>query len=311
MGIPIFEESDDSVNEVLRGYIKKSKIYSWEKYNELLRRAKKGDERAREQFIGYNMRLVIKIAKLFSQHKKLPNPDHIQAGVIGLIRAIDRYNENGRCKFSTYARWLILQEIIEWNEKSHSSGTSLHMRKLITTMKEEIGTNEDGIAKMSLQELAEKSNRPYGEIVEIFNAPVETTSIDKRIADDSESYDKYEVIPDDDTSSEELLEEKTRRNLMLELIDRRITDETQNHVIKNRLGFSGLIKGCPQLAKEYGVKKQCIAGKQKTALEKLSKPGEDAVELRRFLGIDPDVEFPINTKDAFPIVRQLVKNCAE
>ncbi len=69
---------------------------------ELLKRAKSGDERAREDFLVANMRLVLSITKRF--HAKTNNADDIfQAGCIGLIKAMDNFDLNVGVKFSTYA----------------------------------------------------------------------------------------------------------------------------------------------------------------------------------------------------------------
>lgn len=69
---------------------------------ELLKNAKKGDEKARERFIMGNMRLVLSIIKRFPSAKENPD-DLFQAGCIGLIKAIDNFDLNLGVMFSTYA----------------------------------------------------------------------------------------------------------------------------------------------------------------------------------------------------------------
>ncbi len=93
---------------------------------ELLARAKAGDERAREEFIVANMRLVLSIAKRF--HPKNTNPDDMfQAGCIGLIKAIDNFDLSIGVKFSTYAVPMIIGEI-----KRHlRDGNSLRIARSI------------------------------------------------------------------------------------------------------------------------------------------------------------------------------------
>ena len=70
--------------------------------NELLRRIKLGDERAREQFIVANMRLVLSVIKRFWMKDK-SSDDVFQAGCIGLIKALDNFDLSVGVKFSTYA----------------------------------------------------------------------------------------------------------------------------------------------------------------------------------------------------------------
>ena len=69
---------------------------------ELLTRIKNGDERAREDFIVGNMRLVLSVIKRFRSKIK-SSDDVFQAGCIGLIKAIDNFDLSFGVKFSTYA----------------------------------------------------------------------------------------------------------------------------------------------------------------------------------------------------------------
>ncbi|MBO7149287.1 MAG: sigma-70 family RNA polymerase sigma factor [Clostridia bacterium] len=69
---------------------------------ELLKKAKSGDENAREEFIVANMRLVLSIIKRFWTKNK-SSDDVFQAGCIGLIKAIDNFDLSVGVKFSTYA----------------------------------------------------------------------------------------------------------------------------------------------------------------------------------------------------------------
>ena len=73
---------------------------------ELARRVERGDEWAREQLITSNLRLVVSIAKRYRGHG-LSLLDLIQEGVIGLMRAVERFDWRRGHKFSTYATWWI------------------------------------------------------------------------------------------------------------------------------------------------------------------------------------------------------------
>lgn len=81
-----------------------------EESENLMRRLKEGDERARERFIVGNMRLVLSLVKRF--WAKNANADDVfQAGCIGLLKAIDGFDPNLGVKFSTYGVPMILGEI--------------------------------------------------------------------------------------------------------------------------------------------------------------------------------------------------------
>src|SRR5690554_916928 len=70
----------------------------------LARRAQAGDREARRKIIVSNLRLVVSIAKKYLYYG-LPLQDLIEEGNLGLMKAVDRYDPERGCKFSTYATW--------------------------------------------------------------------------------------------------------------------------------------------------------------------------------------------------------------
>ena len=94
---------------------------------ELMRRLKAGDEKARETFIVGNMRLVLSLVKRF--WAKNANADDVfQAGCVGLIKAIDNFNLDFNVKFSTYAVPMILGEIKRYLRDGNSLRVSRSIR---------------------------------------------------------------------------------------------------------------------------------------------------------------------------------------
>lgn len=76
----------------------------------LARRAQSGDRDARRKLIVSNLRLVVSIAKKYLYYG-LPLQDLIEEGNLGLMKAVDRYDPERGCKFSTYATWWIRQAV--------------------------------------------------------------------------------------------------------------------------------------------------------------------------------------------------------
>ncbi len=76
----------------------------------LARRAQSGDREARRKIIVSNLRLVVSIAKKYLYYG-LPLQDLIEEGNLGLMKAVDRYDPERGCKFSTYATWWIRQAV--------------------------------------------------------------------------------------------------------------------------------------------------------------------------------------------------------
>jgi len=77
---------------------------------QLARRIKKGDQEARDRMIRANLRLVVNIAKNYV-YKGLSLLDLIEEGNLGLMRAVEGFNPDAGCRFSTYATWWIRQAI--------------------------------------------------------------------------------------------------------------------------------------------------------------------------------------------------------
>lgn len=100
------------VNE-LTGYYKqisKHDLLSAEEEKELAVRIQNGDEEARKQLAEANLRLVVKVARKF-RHPDLTLADLVQEGNLGLLEAVDKFDPDKGCRFSTYACWWIRQAV--------------------------------------------------------------------------------------------------------------------------------------------------------------------------------------------------------
>jgi len=77
------------------------KVLTTEEMNELFKKVKNGDTKAREELVNGNLKLVLSILKKFSKH--IDNMDDLfQIGCIGLLKAIDNFDLSYGVKFSTY-----------------------------------------------------------------------------------------------------------------------------------------------------------------------------------------------------------------
>jgi len=92
------------------GEISKIPLLSSTEEIRLAKRAQKGEREARHKLIVSNLRLVVSIAKKYLYYG-LPLLDLIEEGNLGLMKAVDRYDPDRGCKFSTYATWWIRQAV--------------------------------------------------------------------------------------------------------------------------------------------------------------------------------------------------------
>ena len=100
---------DDPVKMFLKE-IGKIRLLTYEEENILAERMLKGDKEAKKQLIESNLRLVVSIAKKYIG-RGMHFLDLIQEGNLGLIKAVDKFDQSKGYKFSTYATWWIRQAI--------------------------------------------------------------------------------------------------------------------------------------------------------------------------------------------------------
>jgi RNA polymerase primary sigma factor len=105
----VFNNTDDTLQAYF-AQIKHIPLLTFEEELELSRLIQGGDAKAKQRLIEANLRLVIKIARIYLT-SAVSFMDIIQEGNIGLMRAVDKYDWNRNVRFSTYANWWIHQAI--------------------------------------------------------------------------------------------------------------------------------------------------------------------------------------------------------
>src|SRR5690242_4862024 len=101
-----------NLSDYLKG-ISNHSLLTKEEEQELFKKAKKGDEKARRKIITSNLRLVVNIAKRYI-NSKVALPDLIQEGNMGLIKSVDKFKPELDRRFSTYATFWIKQSILKF-----------------------------------------------------------------------------------------------------------------------------------------------------------------------------------------------------
>ncbi|MCM8772717.1 MAG: sigma-70 family RNA polymerase sigma factor [Candidatus Omnitrophica bacterium] len=208
-------------------------------------------QKIREKLINSNLRLVINIAKRYS-NPKLSILDLIQEGNIGLMKAVDKFKYRTGFKFSTYATWWIRQAITR-AIADHSSTIRIpvHMIEKINKVKKiEAKYSQLGVEnELSEEEIAKEMNLPVEKVKNIKKSMrPEPISIDMPIGDEERA-----TIGD-------LLEDKvnqqplsyTRQSLLREEIEKALSilDEREELIIRLRFGLDD--EGYPRTLEEVG-----------------------------------------------------------
>jgi RNA polymerase sporulation-specific sigma factor len=142
----------------------------------LLERIASGDLDAREEFIVCNMRLVLSIIKRFWK-SKANSDDVFQAGMIGLIKAIDNFDLSVGVKFSTYAVPMIIGEIKRYLRGGNSLRISRSIRDTAYLVLKTRGELEKRDEEATLEKIAGEMNVAVSEVVYALDAISDTVSL--------------------------------------------------------------------------------------------------------------------------------------
>ena len=262
--------TDSSISVYMRE-IAKTKLLTHEEEIELAARIAKGDERARARMIESNLRLVVKIAKDYSNYG-VPLVDLISEGNIGLIRAVEKFDPNKGGKLSTYAAWWIKQSIKRaLANQGKTVSLPIHLvdklarvRRISALMAEDLGREPTD------SELSEELGIPREKLALLLQASKQNRSMDETTHDDS-IVSFGEVIADD--RAIDPLEALSQKNGLDELdlvLD--TLNERETEIIGARFGLNGKrILTLEEIGRDFGVSRERIRQIQNIALNKMQK----------------------------------------
>ncbi len=265
-------------SDPVRMYLKeigRIKLLTREQEVELAQGVDKGDTRSKEMLTTSNLRLVVSIAKKYIG-RGMSFLDLIQEGNKGLIRAVEKYDWTKGFKFSTYATWWIRQAITRAiADQARTIRIPVHM---VETINKLIRISRKLMQEMGREptpeEVAKEMDIEPSKVREIMKISQKTTSLEKPIGDDEDSY-LGDFIPDDtqlspyDVTSIKMLKENVEE-VLESLSDR------ESKVLKMRFGLdeSKRPMTLEEVGKEFGVTRERIRQIEAKALRKLKHPSQ-------------------------------------
>jgi RNA polymerase primary sigma factor len=241
-----------------------------------LERLKRQGERAFEDFVNSNLRLVVSIAKRY-QGSDLPMLDLIQEGNIGLMHAVDKFDWHRGFKFSTYATWWIRQAIGRGiDNTARTVRLPVHagdqMRRVLRARANLEGTLGRVPTSAELAQHLQMSER---EVVGMLNLVIEPVSLASPIGSEGDT-ELADVMADDtapspfDVVADAMLGREIEK-LMAHLGDR------ERQILSLRYGLDrGEPRTLDEVGAEMNLTRERIRQIERSALAKLRKPSNEA-----------------------------------
>ncbi len=228
--------------------------------NELLKKARAGDCKARDELIKGNLRLVLSVVQRF-QNRGESMDDLFQVGVIGLIKAIDNFNLDLDVRFSTYAVPMCIGEIRRYLRDDNPVRVSRSMRDTAykaMQVKEQL-INKNG-KEPTIEEIAEKLEMKKSEVVLALEAIVDPVSLYEPVYNDGGDTIYIMDQVGDNSTDKDWVDEISIRDELKKLDPRERT-----------IMYLRFMKGKTQteVAKEVGISQAQVSRLEKTALKRI------------------------------------------
>jgi RNA polymerase primary sigma factor len=263
-------ESTTDALQLFLNEMGKYKLLTAEEEVELAKRIERGDKDAKDLMINSNLRLVVSIAKKYQGHG-LSLLDLIQEGIIGLIRAVEKFDWRRGFKFSTYATWWIRQAV---QRGVANKAREIRIPVHIVDRERKIARAErELMAKLGRapeeHEVAKAAKLPLRQVREVREAARAVTSLDRPVGEEGETS-FGELVAGDEAGPEETLHVSLEQSTLRRAV--RALPEREREVLQLRYGLNGdkTPKSLEEIGRQLGLTRERVRQVESRALERLA-----------------------------------------
>jgi RNA polymerase primary sigma factor len=241
---------------------------------ELAKRVERGDKDAKERMINSNLRLVVSIAKRYQGHG-VPLGDLIQEGIIGLNRAVEKFDWRRGFKFSTYATWWIRQACqrgISNQSRTIRVPAHVHERRVKLARIARQLEAEQGHSPTN-EELAEAAGLEVQHVEEALGAVEASVSLNQTVGEDGDGElgDLF-ADPSAPDPVEEVGETLRRQAVRTAL---QTLPELERRILELRFGFDGEQQPLEAIERELGMSRERVRRLERDAFARLEAELKD------------------------------------